>query len=264
MKKIKNLTFLIVLTVLFSCKRKEQCQYKSTVFKKDSLQLIKDIAIYGESSEGTEAKLFKKLYNSDSIINIETFGEMGNSKYTFTFNKKLLNARHITNHYREPIYINSTPKIIKKDTALLNNSNRNKFTALFYEYKSYFIKSKNKKKEIFLNQKWYGKYLFTMNENSDDWRDLHDISITIHKDSLTYSAKGFQLYQLYKLSVVERNDTLSLTFEKDLNNADSWALKKTKNFGIITFDNQSYKWVCPYIDINFNNGKHNTYILKKE
>jgi hypothetical protein len=264
MKKIENLIFLIVLIVLCSCKHKEEYQYKSTMVKKDSLLLIKDTAIYGESSEGTEAKLFKKLYSCDSIMNIETFGEMGNSKYIFRFNKKILYVRHITNHYQEPIYMNSTPKIIKKDTVILNNSNRNKFTALFYEYKSYFIKSKNKKDKNFLNQKWYGTYLFTMNEDSDDWRDLHDISITINKDSLIYSAKGFQLYQLYNLSVVEKNDTLRLTFEKDLNNTNSWALKKTKNFGIITFNNECYKWVCPYIDISFNNGKNSTYILKKE
>lgn len=264
MNKIENLFFLIALMLLFSCKHKEQYHFKSAMVKKDSLLLIKDTAVYGKSSEGTEAKLFKKLYNSDSIISIETFGEMGKAEYIFTFNKKLLNATYITNQYEEPIYVNSTPKIRKKETESLNNSNRNNFTAIFYEYKSYFIKVKNKKSKILLNQKWYGKYSFIMNEDSDDWRDLNDISITINKDSLTYSAKGFQLYQLYSLSVIERNNTLRLTFEKDLNNANSLALKKTKNFGIITFDERSYKWVCPYIDINFNNRKNSIYILKKE
>lgn len=113
--------------------------------------------------------------------------------------------------------------------------------------------------EIPISNKWYGKYSFVINENSDDWRDIHDISITINKDSVTYLAKGFQLY---KLSAIEKNNTLKLTFEKSLDNTDSWALKKTKDFGTITFDNKNYNWECPYIDISYENKKV-FYILKK-
>jgi hypothetical protein len=117
--------------------------------------------------------------------------------------------------------------------------------------------------EIPISNKWYGKYSFVINENSDDWRDIHDISITINKDSITYLAKGFQLYQLYKLSAIEKNNTLKLAFEKSLDNTDSWALKKTKDFGTITFDNKNYNWECPYIDISYNENKKVSYILKK-
>ena len=40
-----------------------------------------------------------------------------------------------------------------------------------------------------ISNKWYGKHSFVMNENSDDWRDIHDISITINKDSVTFSQR---------------------------------------------------------------------------
>ncbi|MDQ8011826.1 MAG: hypothetical protein REI96_05225 [Flavobacterium nitrogenifigens] len=264
MNKIKISIFLICLNILFSCKHIEQFQTKTAIVKKDSLFLIKDTAVFGESTEGTEVKLFKQLNNNDSIIKVETFGEMGNVNYIFTFNKKLLNVVHITNHYQEPIYINSTPKILRKEKESLKESNKDRFTDLFYEYKSFFIKTESKKNKVLLSSKWCGKYSFTMNEDSDDWRDMRDISITINKDSVTYLAKGFQLYELYRIYAIEKNDSLKLTFEKDLNNANSWALKKTKNFGVITFDSKNYNWVSPYIDINFNDGKKNTYILKKE
>lgn len=264
MDKIKSSVLLIGLVVLFSCKYKERLQDKDPMVKKDSLFLIKDTVIFGESTQGTEVKLFKKINNNDSIIKVETFGEMGNSNHTFIFNEKLLNVVHITNYYQEPIYVNSTPKIRKKEKESLTASNKDKFTDLLYEYKSLFIHTEHKKNKVLLSQKWFGSYSFTMNEESDDWRDVHDISITINKDSINYLAKGYQLYESYRLYAIESNDTLKLTFKKDLNNANNWALKKAKNFGTITFDNKNYNWVCPYIDINFNDGKNSTYILKKE
>lgn len=119
------------------------------------------------------------------------------------------------------------------------------------------------KKPTSISNKWYGKYSFVINEDSDDWRDIHDISITINPDSVTYLAKGFQLYQSYKLSVIEKNDNLKMTFEKALDNTDSWALKKTKDFGTITFDSKNYIWNCPYIDISYNENKKVSYVLKK-
>jgi hypothetical protein len=54
-----------------------------------------------------------------------------------------------------------------------------------------------------------------------------------------------------------------LIFEKSLDNTDCWALKKTKDFGTITFENKKYNWKCPYIDISYNENKKVSYILKK-
>jgi hypothetical protein len=71
------------------------------------------------------------------------------------------------------------------------------------------------------------------------------------------------LYPFYKLSAIESNDNLKITFEKALDNTDSWALKKTKDFGTITFNNKNYNLECPYIDISYNENKKESYILKK-
>ena len=112
--------------------------------------------------------------------------------------------------------------------------------------------------------KWYGTYSFALNKESEDWRDINDISITISKDSIIYLDKGFQLFHLYKLSAQENNNNLKLTFEKALENTDGWALKKNKDFGQISFDGKNYNWVCPYVDISLMDGKTTKYVLKKK
>ncbi|MGO4711009.1 hypothetical protein AB4Y90_18260, partial [Chryseobacterium sp. 2TAF14] len=109
-----------------------------------------------------------------------------------------------------------------------------------------------------------GKYALTINEDSEDWRNIHEIKLKTSKDSIIYSAEGFQLYQSYKLAVVEKNNVLQLSFERALDNTESWALKKTKNFGTLILDKDKYIWNCPYIDINFTNGRKNKYILTKK
>lgn len=114
-----------------------------------------------------------------------------------------------------------------------------------------------------ISKKWHGKYSLLLNENSDDWRDIHEISITINKDSITYMAEGFQLYHFYLLSAVEKKNSLKLFFKKRLDNTDSWALKKTKDFGTIAFENKNYIWKSPYIDISYNDNKYKPYLIKK-
>lgn len=112
--------------------------------------------------------------------------------------------------------------------------------------------------------KWYGTYSFALNKESEDWRDINDISITISKDSIIYLDKGFQLFHLYKLSALENNNNLKLIFEKALENTDGWALNKTKDFGEISFDGKNYKWVCPYVNISLMDGKKTIYLLNKK
>lgn len=112
---------------------------------------------------------------------------------------------------------------------------------------------------------WYGKYSLTLNENSEDWRNIHEIKLSISENSITYSAEGFQLYEFYKLSSKENNNNLQLDFSEALDNTENeMHLKKTKDFGVIFFDGKKYKWLCPYINENFSEGKEKTYILKKE
>ena len=114
-----------------------------------------------------------------------------------------------------------------------------------------------------ISSKWYGNYSLTINEDSEDWRNIHEIKLKIYKDSTIYLAEGFQLYQFYKLSAIEKNNLLQLSFEKALDNTDSWALKKTKNFGELMFDGKKYTWDCPYLNENFNNEKKIIYTLEK-
>lgn len=114
-----------------------------------------------------------------------------------------------------------------------------------------------------ISNKWYGTYSFALNEDSEDWRDAHYLSIVINKDSVLYSAEGYQLYHSYKLSAIENNNTLKLTFKKSYNNTDSWALEKTKDFGVLTLKNSTYIWKSPFIDTCFNDAKTKKYILKK-
>ncbi|UHO37069.1 hypothetical protein H5J24_15035 [Chryseobacterium capnotolerans] len=116
------------------------------------------------------------------------------------------------------------------------------------------------------SKNWYGKYSLSLNEDSEDWRDIHEIILEISKDSVTYKATGFQLYEFYKLEIKERKEAaIHLNFSKALDNTENQVfLEQTKDFGTITFDGSKYFWKCPYIDKSFTDGKKKTYILKKE
>ncbi len=59
---------------------------------------------------------------------------------------------------------------------------------------------------------WDGKYSLTLNEDSEDWRNIHEIKIMIAKDSVTYSAEGFQLYEYYVLTSKENQNSVNLNF----------------------------------------------------
>ena len=117
-----------------------------------------------------------------------------------------------------------------------------------------------------IGEKWYGKYSLTLNEDSEDWRNIHDIKLLISKDSIVYSAEGFQLYEFYRLSAKEnKSNILNLEFSEAIDNTqNTMHLQKTKDFGTFIFDGEKYSWTCPYIDESFTNGKKNIYVLKKE
>lgn len=264
MTKIKASIFLITMIVMSSCTQNKQVQIHNTIEKKDSLLLIKDTVIFGESTGGTEVKLFKKLNSNDSIMKVETLGEMGNSNYTFTFNKKMANVVHIVNEYEEPVSINSTPKTKNRKIESLKDSNKNELTNLFYEYKSVFNNARNKKNESLLNSKWIGNYSFTINEDSEDWRDTYKGTISIDKDSINFHVEGYQIDQNYKLSFKENGNKLYITYEKSLDNFASAVLNKNNDFGFVLFDGTDYKWQCPYLDVSFNDSKKQYYVLRKK
>lgn len=259
MNKIKALFFFIGLIAMFSCKQKEKSQTGPIIVMKDSLSLIKDTMIFGKSTGGSEVRLFKNLCNNDSIIKVETLGEMGSSYYKFIFNEKLLKVEHIINQYEEPISLNSNPKIRNKKIESLKTSNKNELTNIFNEYKNIF----NKKNKVLLSTKWIGNFSFIINENNIDWRDTYKITIITNTDSINFHAEGYQIDQNYKLLFNEDANKLYLTYEKSLDNFTSEILKTNNDFGFILFDGTNYTLECPYLDVSFHKGKKQLYILKK-
>ena len=113
--------------------------------------------------------------------------------------------------------------------------------------------------------KWNGTYSFTINGDSEDWRDAQEIILEINKDSILYRAEGYQIYQVYMLSATENpGHALKLHYLSAKDHTESAVLNKTRDFGTISFDGESLVWSSPYIDTSFGNGKKTKpYILKK-
>lgn len=119
------------------------------------------------------------------------------------------------------------------------------------------------KTQAVIPENWYGIYHTDINDENEDWRETQSIGISITKDSIIYEAAGYQLFQKYKLKGKMNNENLKLEFETALENTESAVLKKTKNFGEISFDGKNYNWICMYNDISFNNSKKKKYTLIK-
>ncbi len=262
MKNILILTLLLLLSCKKENKSFQQGEKKNILEIKDTLKKIKDTTLFINSSEGEEVTFFVNEKNNDSIINSEIFGETGKSEYHFVFNKTFKEGTCKIYRYDVPIYANPNPKIELKKIESLTSSKESyeRLNSIYSSYRNILFFKKNNKPT---KSKWYGKYSVTLNENNDDWKDIHEIELNISKDSITYLAKGFQLYQLYLLSSEEKNTSIKLKYKSSLDNTDSWVLEKTKDFGIISYNGKDYLWESPYLDMNFNKGKKQKYILQK-
>ena len=266
--KIKLVAIIYLSITIYSCKKNEKTVLNKSVIKeitKDSLKLIKDTIIFTESSEGQEIQLFLDSNTKDSIIINENYGETGKEYYKFIFNKNLIDAENKITEYVEPISVNPNPVIKKENTKTLKSPDalKNGLLNTYKKFRKIFIIEKNNKKNI-LNNKWIGNYNFSINQNSEDWRDVQDVSLKISNDSIIYKVEGYQIYQLYKLNAIEKNNILKLVFEKTLDNTESEVLKKTIDFGEIKLENNKYTWKCPYVDLSFNNDKSQIYKLQKK
>ena len=266
-----TLAISLIAVLCLYCKKSDTPADKINVksisqTKKDSLTMVKDTTLFVNSSQGEEVKLYINNSTKDSVFESEVFGEMGKSEYRFQFNKNLKTGECRTYRYTEPISINSDPEIKSENRENLSSSAEvsNRLKNIFASYRKVFFKQKSTLSNNKIDPKWYGKYQVTINEDSDDWREQHEIEIRLSKDSITYLAKGYQLYQYYKLSATEKGNSLLLKYSESLDNTDSWVLNKTKDFGKITLEGSSYSWSSPYIDVNFSDGKSKKYILKKQ
>ena len=270
MKYLHLIILLFFFFFIISCKKKQYINIskspigKTVENKKDTLRKIKDTTLFVNSSEGEEVTFYINNLTNDSIIISEVMGETGKSDYKFIFNKNLKSAECKIYRYAEPIYVNSNPKIISQKTEKLNTSKESnkRLSALFQSYRNILINN-NSQITNKIDDNWFGKYKLIINDNDDDWRDINEVELDISKNSVTYIAKGYQLYQNFKLAVIEKNNVLYFTFEKANDNTSSWALEKTKDFGVLKLNGEKYIWNSPYIDINFSNGKQSIYELKK-
>lgn len=263
---INSICLLALILISLSCKksnRLKQAVFNSNTdeIRTDSIKLIKDTILFVNSSEGEDVKFSINNTTQDSIIESEVLGETGKSTYKFIFNKKLKTGECNTYRYNEPIYVNPNPKIKShtKETLFTSSKTKERLQKIFNSYTTVLFKTTLRKSNI-----WNGVYSFSINEDSDDWRNIHEIKLTISKDSITYLAEGFQLYEYYMLSSKNNKKTITLNFLKALDNTENEIhLQKTKDFGIIGFDGKDYVLQSPYIDINLNDGKKQKYKLKK-
>lgn len=110
--------------------------------------------------------------------------------------------------------------------------------------------------------KWVGNYHIDLQGKGDQEGEEYKISLNISKDSIIYSAEGYQLYQRFLLSAVEENSALTLKYKESLDGTNSWALKNTQDFGKIYLRNGKYIWESPFLNISFTNNQKMIYNLK--
>jgi len=185
---MKNILIILILFsfLSLSCKKSNKniqtTSGNKDLAQKDSLQKIKDTTLFVNSSEGEEVRLSVNIVTRDSIIESEVLGEMGKSDYKFVFNKTLKTGDCKTFRYLEPIYINSNPKINseKKENLSTSKETSKRLNDLFRSYKNILIKSKKNSNQSF-NNKWFGKYKLTLNNNSEDWRNIHESNLILQK-----------------------------------------------------------------------------------
>ncbi|MFC6268178.1 hypothetical protein [Frigoriflavimonas asaccharolytica] len=113
-----------------------------------------------------------------------------------------------------------------------------------------------------INSKWYGNYFFTIRSEDDLDGTDYKIILNITRDSIIYSAEGYQIYQKFLLSGKEINDKLHLNYLASIDGSNSAVLQKTKDFGVIRNTNGSLVWESPYLNAAFSD-KNKQHIFKK-
>ncbi|GEM_PF-398560 len=271
MKNYKIALSILSLCIISHCKqnagksavsRKVDRNYKD---KNPELLAIRDTTLFINSSEGEDVKLLFNIKSKDSVIYSVVYGEMGKSTYEFVFNKILKQASCVTYRYEEPISVNADPTVYseKKEDLATSAESSKRLTALFQSYHKIFNAALEPKSKMQVDSNWNGKYTLMLNSNDDDWRNIKEINLTITSDSVTYLAKGYQLYQYFNLSAEEKDGYLFLNYQNAMDNTDSWALEKTVDFGTLTSKKVGYTWSSPYLNTYFNDGKKVDYLINK-
>lgn len=113
-----------------------------------------------------------------------------------------------------------------------------------------------------INSKWIGSYFFTINSKDNLDGTKYKINLNITKDSIIYSAEGYQIYQKFSLSGKEINDKLYLIYLTSIDGSNSAVLQKTKDFGVIRNKKGSLIWESPYLNAAFSD-QNKQHIIKK-
>lgn len=114
-----------------------------------------------------------------------------------------------------------------------------------------------------ISNKWYGKYKLSISGQGNREGNQYLINLLISKDSIIYSAEGYQIYHKFSLDGEENKSKLDLKFLEAQDGTNSWALKKTHDFGKIIIENGKYFWTSPFLDISYTDNKPVRYQLQK-
>lgn len=113
-----------------------------------------------------------------------------------------------------------------------------------------------------VSEKWIGSYKLIIQGKGSREGNQYNVNLNINKDNVIFELDGYQVYQNFILSATENNNEIQLTYKESIDDTKSWALEKTKNFGVITHSNDKYIWSSPYLDISFTDGKKINMCLK--
>lgn len=223
MRNFNIFTIVFLILVFNGCGKKspeEKIVHLQDTNIIDTLIFIKDTTVFSNSSEGENLSLFKNKKTNDSIIKTTVYGEIGKVDYAFIFNNQLLKANRLIYNYEEPIYLNPTPKIIKKHEENLNTSTsiKKELTDIFIEdiklFRNVKLYTKSNKLNLLLN-KWEGIYY--LSPYSVDSGELGSYYLEIFKDYSDFGFSGNNGFS-FEVEIIERKNKLYIYDKNKYNN----------------------------------------------
>lgn len=264
---IKKIFTTIIIVLLVSCSGQDKKNIKQEEHLKKSIVFNEEIYIGKVFFSGDELINFKWLKSG----NFKNLDSISYSIYQKVGSKKMILSieKLIENEDLEKFEIIDTFSL--ENVSLLNISIKDRvlessiIIELFFRNKKVkewsFAKTMNNRNKV--SSGWLGNYHINLNDKNEDWKVIKSISLSIKEDSVIYEASGYQLYQKYLLTALEKDSLINLSFNKILAGSKSAVLDKTKNFGTFSFKEKDFFWSCPYIELSFNEGKSNSFLLKK-
>lgn len=135
-----------------------------------------------------------------------------------------------------------------------------------YIHNSRIISNYEKTVNSIISSKWIGEYCVNIPATREY---LQSVKLKISSDSCKYIVTGYAENKEYELSVIEKNNTLILKYEKLLKYESTYiendnTLAKEKDFGYLIYDGKKYLWISPYLDYAYYKGLKHKQIIKKQ